>query len=34
MKNIEIINYLNRMIDTTKYIRKKHVIVSIKNECR
>ena len=30
MKNIEIINYLNKMIEDTKYIEKKEKILSMK----
>lgn len=30
MKSLEIINYINTMIENTKYIRKKEVILHIK----
>lgn len=34
MKNLEIINYLNNMIENTKYIRKKEVLLYIKNNSK
>ena len=34
MKNLEIINYINNMIENTKYIRKKEVILHIKNHSK
>lgn len=30
MKNLEIISYLNRMIENTKYIEKKEVLINVK----
>ncbi len=30
MKNLEIIRYLNKMIDATKYIEKKEMLLSMK----
>lgn len=31
MKNFEIINYFNKMIESMKYIEKKEVLLSIKS---
>lgn len=30
MKNLEIISYLNRMIENTKYIKKKEILINVK----
>ena len=34
MKNLEIINYLSNMIENTRYIRKKEVLLCIKNNSK
>ena len=30
MKSLEIINYINKMIENTKYIQKKELLLNIK----
>lgn len=33
MKNMEVIILLNKMLENTKYIQKKEILTTIKNDC-